>query len=118
MLLGRVARFVIRLDRLRCGRKHREVPPADDFGRGHGYVSRDGNLDEGRRVRVERSPDARADVVRRLHFGCNPETEGLRERDRVDGVGPPIASVMIELRPDLSSYKVVLAVADRYIAGV
>src|SRR6266571_5771537 len=71
MLFGCIAGLVIRFDRFRCGRKNREVPPADNLGCGNGDISRDRHLDQSWRFRVERSLDIRADIIHRLHFGCD-----------------------------------------------
>ena len=75
MLFGRVTRFVIRFDCVRCGRQYGEIPPAHNFRRRYGNISGNRHLDQRRCVRVKRSLDGRTDVIRCLHFGCNLEAE-------------------------------------------
>src|ERR1700737_2859411 len=116
VLFGRVSSLVVRFDRVGCGRKHREIPPADDFRRGYRDIPRDRHLDQRRRFRVERPLDGGADVLGRLHFGGNLKAEGLAQRDKIHRVGPPAAGARAELRPDLPAGQVVVRVADRNVS--
>src|SRR6516165_10928975 len=117
MLLGGVSRFVVRLDRFRCARQHGEVPPANDFRGGHRNIPRDRHLDHRGCLGIQRSLNTGAYVLRRFRFGGDFEAKGLRQCNEIHGIGSPVAG-LVELRPDLPAHEVILAVANRNVAGV
>src|ERR1700730_978388 len=95
MLFGRIARLVIRFDGIRCGRQHWEVPPTKNFGGGYRDSSCDRHFNQSGCIRVESELDSRADFLRRLYLGCDPEAERLCQRYEINRVGLPVAAVTV-----------------------